>query len=85
MTLHQPMYNLDQQNFHELYMIWITAGLFLILCVTSLLVISKILRMKFETKKKIFLFFHKHCAFKASPSGLMKEVGGKKPWFTKYL
>jgi len=85
MTLHQPMYNLDQQNFHELYLFLGSAGAFLILSIATLLVISKILRMKFETKKKIFLFFHKHFAFKASPSGLMKEVGGKKPWFIKYL
>ena len=85
MTLHQPMYNLDQQVLHELYTTWILAGAFILLCVATLLVISKILRMKFETKKKIFLFFHRHFAFKASPSGLMKEVGGKKPWFTKYL
>jgi len=53
MTLHQPMYNLDQQNFHELYMIWIIAGAFLILCVASLFMISKILK-----REKIGLLIH---------------------------
>ena len=53
MTLHQPMYNLDQQNFHELYMIWIIAGAFVILCVATLLVISKILREKSPSKNAL--------------------------------
>ena len=43
MTLHQPMYNLDQQVLHELYLTWILAGAFILLCVATLLVISRVI------------------------------------------
>lgn len=41
MTVHQPFYNMDQQVLHELYATWILAGAFILLCVATLLVISK--------------------------------------------
>ena len=53
MTLHQPFYNMDQQVLHELYATWILAGAFILLCVATLLVISKILR-----RNKVGLIVH---------------------------
>ena len=41
MTVHQPMYNLDQQALNELYTTWIVAGIFIIACAVTLFVISK--------------------------------------------
>lgn len=46
MTIHQPMYDLDQQVLNELYTTWIVAGIFIVTCIAILFVISK------RTKKK---------------------------------
>ena len=46
MTIHQPMYDLDQQVLNELYTTWIVAGIFIIACAVTLFVISKKVRNK---------------------------------------
>ena len=46
MTIHQPMYDLDQQVLNELYTTWIVAGIFIVACAVMLFVISKKARKK---------------------------------------
>lgn len=46
MTIHQPMYDLDQQVLNELYITWIVAGIFIIACAVTLFVISKRIKKK---------------------------------------
>lgn len=52
MTLHQPMYNLDQQVLNELYTTWIVAGIFIIACAVTLFVISKKARKQNGKRKE---------------------------------
>ena len=52
MTIHQPMYDLDQQVLNELYTTWIVAGIFIIACAVTLFVISKKARKKDGKKAK---------------------------------